>query len=498
MRYLPRDLSAKGFAVYVALVLLGLTAFPCYQFFKTGGYLFWTNGMDEASHLSFSYANYVLYNSGRMRYSSYLVTLFHNLGLSGGYINLIFDVTCSLVTLIFIKRTFLKFGYSKSQARSGALLCFLFPLLFTPFNPVVSLLTALHFEQQVMQWIVMPWNPEIPFIRSPEPQLSWLILSAVTSIFAGTRALPWALLAMSPLVYPFVRLPLIFVALALLGKTGSANTRQLAVRLIGSFLVISLIMVAFLKLGTDVSLSRFFIFSHLPLIPFSGIVALMLYLVIQKCVPAPTHPVLIALVASTWAVANVQCVSGFLVTPVNFENYWGVAVLGLLTTMGVLHRSDDHRGWVGLAMFLFAAFSAGTFAFNQSVFNRLDRPREILPLLAETSPRVACNDLYLATYLDLVHPRQEPTAFSWTRTLDLSSDAKYETYLCDKKRLISEIPYSQTLFARVFETLDAGFLSRGGDMFMSLGRQDLNLFPPREISEPMPCSEKEFVVVTSP
>ena len=131
MRYLPRDLSAKGFTVYVALVLAGLIAFPCYQFFKTGGYLFWANGMDEASHLSFSYATYVLYNSGRMRYSSYLVTLFHHLGLGGGYINLIFDITCSLLTLAFIQRTFLKCGYTKPQARSGALLCFLLPPLYS-------------------------------------------------------------------------------------------------------------------------------------------------------------------------------------------------------------------------------------------------------------------------------------------------------------------------------------------------------------------------------
>ncbi len=453
--------------------------------------------MDEASHLSFSYATYVLYNSGRMRYSSYLVTLFHNLGLGGGYINLILDITCSLLTLIFVQRTFLKCGYSKPQARSGALLFFLFPLLFTPFNPIVSHVASLHFDPYVMRWLSMPWNPEMPFIRTPEPQMSWLILSAVASVSAGTRALPWALLAVSPFIYPFVRLPLIFVALTLLGNATNPNTRGLALRLLGGLLAIGLIMIAFLNFGMDQSLSRFLIFSRLPLIPFSGVLALILYLIIQDYIPSSTRPLLIALVTSTWAVANVQMISGYLVTPVNFENYWGVAVLGFLATMGVLHRSDDHRGWVGLTMFLFLAFSAGTFAFNQSVFSRLDRPREILPLLAETSPHVACNDLYLTTYLDLVHPRQQPTAFSWTRTLDLSSDSNYETYLCDKDMITSEFPDSQARFGRIFETLDAGFRSRGGDMFMSLGRQDLNLFPSKEITEQTPCRGKELIVVNA-
>jgi hypothetical protein len=491
MRYLPRDLSAKGFAIYAVLVLLGLIAFPCYQFFKTGGYLFWTNGMDEASHLSYSYATYVLYNSGRMRYSSYLVTLLHNLGLSGGYINLVLDITCSLLTLVFVKKTFLKFGYSQPQARSGALLCFLFPLLFTPFNPVVSLLSGMHFDPQIMRWLVMPWNPEMPFIRTPEPQISWLIISAITSTFAGTRILPWALLGVSPLLYPFVRLPLMFVALALLINNRSA----LVLKLFGSFVVVSLVMIAFLKLGSDVSLSRFFIFSHLPLIPFSGVVALALYLIIHEYVPSSTRPLLITLASSIWAVANVQIVSGFMVTPVNFENYWGVAVLGFLTTMGILHRSDDQRWWVGLAMLLFAAFSAGTFAFNKSIFMKLEHPREILPLLAERSSQVACNDLYLTTYLDLVHPKQQPTTFSWTRTLDLSSDANYETYLCDRRTLIAESPDARSLFEPLFDTVDAAFLARGGDMFMSMGRQDLRMFSPKKITDSTSCASKSFVVL---
>jgi hypothetical protein len=497
MRYRPHDLSAKGFAIYVALVLVGLIAFPCYQFFKTGGYLFWSNGMDEAVHLSFSYATYVIDNSGRERYSSYLVTFLHELGLSGGYINVVFDITCSLLTLIFIKRIFLTFGYSKPQARSGALLCFLLPLLFTRFNPIVSLFTTLHFDPEIMRWIVMPWNPETPFIRTPEPQVSWVILSGITSVCAGTRALPWALLAVSPLVYPFVRLPVIFVALALLGNTRNLAPRELALRLVGSFLAISLAMVVFLSLGTDVSLTRFFVFSHLPLIPFSGVVGLILYLIIHEHVPATTRAVLAALVTSTWAVANTQLISGYLVTPVNFENYWGVAVLGLVMAVGILHRSDDHRGWVGLAMFLCAAFCTGAFAFNDAVFKRLDRPREALPLLAEASPRVACNDLYLTTYLDLVHPRQQPTAFSWSRTLNLSSEENYTTYLCDKRRLLSEFPSIGPLFAPLFERLDEGFLSRGGDMFMSLGRQEVKLLPAQELSEQTLCDEKEFIVVTA-
>lgn len=491
MELRPQHLSAKGFSMYAGLVLLGLVIFPLYQALQTGGYLFYTTGMDEASHLSFSYAEYVANHSGRMRYSSHLVTLLHHIGISGGYINLLLDLTCALCTIILVKGVFVKFGYSKPQARCGAILLFLLPLLFTPFNPVVSLLSSLHFDPQIMRWVSIPWNPEIPLLRSPEPQVSWLLIAATLWITAGTTYAPLALLAISPLVYSFVQLPLIFVsAFFLFGEKA-----RLPLRLLTSFGLCGVLMLAFLAYGTDPKLPKFFIFSSLPLIPFSGVLSLSLYLLIQDHVPPSSRPLLIALVCSTWAVANVQLVSGYLVPPVNFENYWGVMVLSFLATMGILHRSEDPRGWVGFSVLLFGAFSVATFAFNQSVSARLARPREVLPLLAKDSSRVACNDLYLTTYLDLVYPRQEPTTFSWTRTLDISSDANYQNYLCDKQSLQSFHSDVQSLFNHLFVVLDEGFISRGSDMFMSLGRQNIPTFTPQPSTMETECISRELWVV---
>jgi len=183
------------------------------------------------------------------------------------------------------------------------------------------------------------------------------------------------------------------------------------------------------------------------------------------------------------------------VPPVNFENYWGVVVLSLLATMGILYRSDDHRGWVGFSVLLFGTFSAATFAFNQGVVARLSNPKEVLPLLATESPRVACNDLYLTTYLDLVHPRQSPTTFSWTRTLDLSTDSYLHTYLCDRKNLERSRPDAAPRFEGLFSTLDTGFISRGGDSFMSIGRQPIPSFPAHSDTTPVECIEHELFVV---
>lgn len=491
MRDSSNGIAATTFAICIGLLVLGLVAFPIYQGLITGGYIFYTTGTDEANHLSFSYADYVATGSGRMRYSSYLVLLLHKLGLGGGYINLCFDIVCAVLSLIFTKRAFVKFGYALPIARCAALLLFILPLLFTPFNPLVSLLSSLHFDPGVMTWVSIPWNRETPFIRSPEPQMSWLIVSAAVSVTAGSRFLPWALLLISPLLYTFVQLPIIFVALTLL----ALRRVTVPTALVTSFLICSLMTVGYNALVGESPLSRFFIVSHLPLVSFSGILGLAVLLVTRKQLPKGPQTALTILVASVWAVDNTQLISGYLVTPVNFENYWGVAVLGCVTTLLIVHLASHPRYWIGFTMALYAAFSVTIFASNNAIFKRLERPREVLPQLSTSSAQLACDDLYLTTYLDLVHPMQPPTVFSWTRTLNLSSDFAYDEYLCSKDLIQKMGPPTSDDFAPIFHALDWGFERRGADMFMSIGRQPIPTFPKREGTKDTSCARRELVVV---
>lgn len=491
MRHAFQGLSAKGFAASLGLILLGLVAFPIYQGFITGGFLFYTTGIDEASHLSFSYADYVASGSGRMRYSSYLVVLLHKLGLGGGYINLCFDIVCSVLILIFTKRAFVKFGYAVPIARTAAALLFILPLVFTPFNPVISYFASLHFEPAIMTWLSMPWGRETPFIRSPEPQISWLLVSAVVSATAGSRFLPWALLLISPLLYTFVQLPIIFVALALLALTWWA----LPIALISSFALCSLMTAGYHLLSADSPLSRFFILSHLPLISWCGVVGLALAIPSRRWLPQGPRTAIAVLVTSLWAVDNTQLISGYLVTPVNFESYWGVVVLGCVATLLIVHGATSIRRWMACAMALFAVFSGSMFVRNNAIFRRLEHPHETLPMLSTSSAQVACDDLYLTTYLDLVHPMQPPTAFSWSRTLNLSSDAMYDEYLCSKEAIRNMGSSVSEQFTQIVAALDWGFQSRGADMFMSIGRQPIPSFPERRLSSDTRCAPQQLIVI---
>jgi hypothetical protein len=491
MRDTFRGISATSFAASLGLIVFGLIAFPLYQGFITGGFLFYTTGIDEAQHLSFSYADYIATGSGRMRYSSYLVVLLHKLGLGGGYINLCFDIVCAILSLIFTKRAFVKFGYQLPIARCASLLLFILPLLFTPFNPLVGLLSSVHFDPAIMMWVSIPWNRETPFIRSPEPQMSWLIVSAAVSVTAGSRFLPWALLLISPFLYTFVQLPIIFVALTLLALKRVA----VPTALVTSFLICSLMTVVYKALVEESPLSRFFIVSHLPLVSWSGLVGLVLVLLTRSRLPKGPQTALTVLIASLWAIDNTQLISGYLVTPVNFENYWGVAVLGCVATLLIVHLASHSGYWIGLTMALYAAFSVTLFTRNNTVFQRLEHPREVLPLLSTSSAHVACEDLYLTTYLDLVHPMQPPTVFSWTRALNLSSDVPYDDYLCSKAIIQDMGPPTSEDFKPIFQALDWGFQSRGADMFMSIGRQPIPTFPQRKVPKDTGCARRELIVV---
>lgn len=493
MQQSSRALSSQGFVGFIGLVVVGLLAFPLYQALITEGFIFYTTGTDESSHLSFFYSREVASSFGRMRYSSHLVHLLHTAGLSGGYINLLLDVTCSITTIALAKRAFVKFGYDDSTARCAALLGFILPLLFTPFNPAVSFLASLHFEPAIMKWFAMPYNTEIPFIRSPEPQLSWLILSAVVSTFAKSRALPWALLAVSPLLYTFVQVPIVFVAASLLLH----RRLSLWIALLTSFALCVFSTLAYVSITGPTKLSNLFIYSHLPLISYSGLCGMLLLLYVRRRVAESTYSVATILVASVWAAQNTQVLTGTLVTPVNFENYWGVAVLGYLATLAIIYGATQLRAWVYCVMALFIIFSVTVFEYNRAIFERLPLTRDTFTTLATSSSRVAVDDLYLASYLDLVHPQQPPTTFSWTRTYELASNRSYDAYLCAREEIGRSGFSSSPQFIRLFEALDFGFQSRGADMFMSLGRQPIPLFPKIEIRDIPSCPPQELIVVAT-
>ena len=146
-------ISRRSFIFCIIAIIVGISAFAMYQAVQTDGVLFYTTNVDEASHLSYWYANYVVEDSGRLRPSSRLVRFLHQSGLSGGYINFLFDIGATLIIIFGFNRIFQKIGLPTGQARIASILAFILPALFTCFNPVVEEINIFRLQTDLVRWL---------------------------------------------------------------------------------------------------------------------------------------------------------------------------------------------------------------------------------------------------------------------------------------------------------------------------------------------------------
>ena len=481
-----------SFFLYCLAIVLLVLAFPIYQAIDTGGFVFYMNGIDEASYLSYPYAKILEQWRGLYRYSNTAVRWLQEIGLSGGWINLLFDSLGTVMILLLLPVVYSRcFALNQSDSRRCALVTFLAPLLVTPFNPLVAVLVNFRDSSPLLSVSALPLNPDHVFLRSPEPQMSLIVLCALCAGIGRRQALAWACVCLAPCFYTFVRVPVLLCAL-----TSIAPKRlSLYVRFTVSFVIIALTSVVFSWYGVDPVLHRFFVQSHLPVIPLTAVVATGLWLSLRRKIPRHLSAMLVALVMSTWAAPNVQIVSGVMVSPTKYEEYWGAVVVAVLIALLVQYRARRPAVWPALFLIVFATWAGNGFKLNRDVYKRLQSPRETIVMLGQTPARVASSDLLLSVYLDMVYPRQEHTLFSFTKTYTLSSNHNYHEYLCGR-RFVSTLPPEQSrLFEQQFARLDYGYAYRGVDEVITMRRRGLEESRIEGVSRRDSCPEEKPIFI---
>lgn len=476
------------------LFIVALTiAFPLYQAFYTQGYVFYTNGVDEASYLSFPYSQLLLTWQGVTRYSSWLIIALHTLGLSGGYCNVALDVVCVITFFLATPRALKRYGFANEEASTCALLSFLLPLLATPWNPLIAEVKAFLYSSWLFEWITLAPNDELLFLRSPEPQLSWTIIALVLAWTPKARYIPWVLLVLSPFLYSFVRLPLLFVILVHILPRALPPAARFSLAFAG----ISALIAVFVKCSVSSDLQRFVVATHVPVVPLPALGATVLFFIVKKHIPSQWRGILSTLVVSTWIGANTQILSGWMISPSKYDEYWSVAVLALILSITIVSVSRLKRRWVVAATCIFALHSAQTFERNNSILARLDDPKGVIKLLKETPEHVAFDNLLLATTADLTHPRQEHTLLSFTRTYDLNSPENLSNYLCAKQNISAQGNNIAKRFTDAFFHLDWGYQQRGIDDAITMRRRPLDATEFSLSVSPLECAGPPPIVVTS-
>jgi hypothetical protein len=172
------------------------------------------------------------------------------------------------------------------------------------------------------------------------------------------------------------------------------------------------------------------------------------------------------LALSPMAAANTQLVTGFIQTPHNLEQCFGVIVVGILVVLAI--RTMPGRGIMppaaaAASVVLLAVYSAQVFKANASVWQRTPPPAELLDALRNNPDSLLIADANLADVLGLIAPRLHFSALARSQTVSPASSSgreigeRWANYLC-VKHLAAAASDSALRLRDQFEALDRSYL----------------------------------------
>jgi hypothetical protein len=494
---------ALWFTLLFALLVLP-NWFAVQQYRATGGYLFYSNAFDEPTYLSYDGARTTA--SPTHRAESLVVSL-HQLGLSGGFINLLFDIVCPAIAVVFLRCLAVEVGFSMLEASVYPFAVIAIPVLFGYTNPYYATLYNANYHSQGLSWITLPQAYYPPFLRTPEPQLSLCVLAIATWI--GVRRRSYVLpLAVSPFVYPFVGIPYAFIALALFIDNRAASivrqpARRALLSIATSYVAMAIALrIAYALLVDGTRVADFLPLTRLPLLSGTGFTALIVYAIARaRFDRAHRLPALVLSVAPI-AVVNTQLIAGFFEQPNNFEQNFGVVALAIV---GVLALRSVGGGRLlpiasaAVCCALLAAYASQVFVVNASAWQRQRLSDSLLDALRNQPESLVIGDPDLADVFSLVSPGIHFTAMARSQALQesgpgwKSTQQRFDNYLCVKHLLRAS--QSSVVNADVFVELDRQFRFLSQDFPLThLNRRHefKQYFDP--LQEPKSCTGRQLQI----
>ncbi|MDB5097073.1 MAG: hypothetical protein JWM80_1494 [Cyanobacteria bacterium RYN_339] len=451
----------RGFYLLVALAVAATIAYPLWQAWHTGGWICYQNGYDETTYLSYRFS---LVAQAVTRPGSCLVTLLHRLGVPGGWQNLALDGVAVVAFPLLVRAGWHRWSGDERWANLAALLLLLLPLAFLTIDPPVRWLFQANQDAWTLAWINVPELHTPPLVRTPEPQVSLVLLSlAVWAAVARARA-AWPVYLVLPFLYPFVSIPAAFVALALDLRRRLPEPAALA----GAFAAVGVACWGYFHFLIGPKLAPLLVDSHLPMVSFTGCLALA---ALGLRVAPGQRFLAVAVALAPWVACNQQLLSGHLAQPDNFEQYFGCFAAAFVVALAVRERPAWR--WmplvVGLVFFLRA--SQVVFTTNAATNARLPLTPELLSALATDPAHVAINDMILASTVGMLHARQAPTALAMEGTFPAVADGYVAGYRCAKRRILLDHPLDPG-FAMALRFLDAAYTYGSQDYKMNhIGRR---------------------------
>ncbi|MDB5097062.1 MAG: hypothetical protein JWM80_1483 [Cyanobacteria bacterium RYN_339] len=455
------------FALVLGLLVFANLAYPLWQAISTGGLVYYTNANDEATYLQYDFAQVA---ASPTRPGQYLVVWAHQLGLSGGWQNLLADAVVPIAFALATGWLLRRMGWEPSRARLAALAMLVVPMLVGTQNPLFRSLSFRNIATGWIYWINMVDQRACGLLRTPEPQASWVILMVAAIVALRLRSI-WPLLAATLVSYTFVGMPTAFVAAAweLHRRWGDRPGRRWAPLLV-TWLAIGAASGLYFHLVASERLRFYLIPSHLPLLSLTSVLALALYAALRKDIASEWRFPALAVALAPLAVSNQQIISGFVAQPSNFEQHFGVVAIAFVLVLGARAWPRVYPALVACGCALWLATASIDFRMNVATNSPLPFDGKLTGALREDSRHVAVNDRDLASVLGLVYPRQPATALGYDQGSPAVAARYIADYRCARRQILADYPHDVGFFKA---TVQLDYLFTTGNIWLpivSLGR----------------------------
>lgn len=314
----------------VALAYLSYATPMIYAYFESTNFIY-VNAWDEETYLSYQGALGALKIPGYWT-SGAVVYLLQNLGLSGGDINVMFDCLITPLTFLLLAWGLGTLGIEKKRALIYSIIILFTPILFNFGNPLIKTLFTRSYGL-----LGYGWEPYQSILRTPEPQLSFFLVALAMAGYLKTKKII-LLFAPLPFLYFYVAISYgyFLVGYYLLTRvrffSARARTQRIVLTSLLSYLMIAVGFSIFdwLFLSKDafiVATPNTYIASHVPVIPISGIVTLVLLAVQTRLsrrheIPERSHNAAQLFVTlSLFLICNIHVFSGIMLSYKNYMDY---------------------------------------------------------------------------------------------------------------------------------------------------------------------------------
>ncbi|XOV79188.1 MAG: hypothetical protein ACFHVJ_20110 [Aestuariibacter sp.] len=325
------------------------------------------NAWDEETYLTLQMADQV-----RVKPGYYLINLNYfliRLGVSGSVQNLIFDVATPIILAAGLTFILVKHGLGKLQSLALIPTVLFCSLLFNYGNPLIKDWFGLP---RTYKTVVSGWEGYVSLLRTPEPQLSYLLICLSILLYSRYRRY-WLLLLPIPLVYFHVMvgyvavLCCVFLYHILRNKFHRRFSQQAwlvapaITFLLGS--VAAWILFQIVGGQTAQTMSSKLVVGHQLYVPIHGIFVCLLALIwggilgFKRAFLCQYYVLAIQLILLMFFVVNFQVISGFTLSPKNYFDYVLPVMSGI--TLLLLGISLFENGNASTLAMLSAIFSFG-------------------------------------------------------------------------------------------------------------------------------------------